>query len=52
MLITIEKVAILSKTCMFAGIPDYVLASVAEIMEEVALNACQPIPVKCCWKNS
>jgi CRP-like cAMP-binding protein len=39
MLLTIEKVAILSGIPMFAGIPGYVLASVAEVMEEVELEA-------------
>ncbi len=39
MLITIEKVAILSNIPMFAGIPGYALAPVAECMEEVELQA-------------
>ena len=36
-MITIEKVAILRGIPMFAGIPDFVLASVAQITEEVEL---------------
>ena len=39
MLLTVEKVAILSSIPMFKDIPGYVLASVAEIMEEVELEA-------------
>lgn len=37
MLLTIEKVAILKKVAIFAKTPDYVLASVAQIAEEVYL---------------
>ena len=37
MLLTIEKVAILSRIPMFADTPGHVLASVAEIMEELEL---------------
>ena len=39
MLLTIEKVAILSGIPIFADIPGYVLASVAGITEEVELEA-------------
>ena len=39
MLLTIEKVAILSGIPIFADIPGYVLASVAGITEEVELDA-------------
>lgn len=39
MLLTIEKVAILSSVPIFADIPGYVLASVASIIEEVELDA-------------
>lgn len=38
MLLTIEKVAILRTVDIFANIPDYVLASVAQIIEEVELE--------------
>ncbi|MBV7339451.1 hypothetical protein KFU94_66805 [Chloroflexi bacterium TSY] len=37
MLLTIEKVAILKPVDIFADTPDYVLASVAAIVEEVDL---------------
>ena len=37
-MITIEKVAVLRGIPMFAGIPDFVLASVAQITEEVELE--------------
>ena len=37
-MITIEKVAVLRGIPMFAGIPDYVLAAVAQIAEEVELQ--------------
>ena len=39
MLLTIERVAIMKSVDIFAETPDYVLASVARIMEEVALDA-------------
>jgi CRP-like cAMP-binding protein len=39
MLLTIEKVAVLSGVPIFADIPGYVLASVAEIIEEIELDA-------------
>lgn len=39
MLLTIEKVAILKSAAIFATTPDYVLASVAAIAEEVEVNA-------------
>ena len=38
MLLTIEKVAILKSADIFAHTPDYILASVAEIVEEVSLG--------------
>lgn len=38
MLLTIEKVAILSGVPIFPDIPEYVLASVAEIVEEIELD--------------
>ena len=37
MLLTIEKVAVLKTIDIFAGTPDYVLASVARIVEELSL---------------
>ncbi len=36
-MITIERVAVLRGVPMFAGVPDYVLAAVAQIMEEIEL---------------
>ncbi len=39
MLLTIEKVAILRSVDLFASIPDYALAAVARIIEEVELEA-------------
>ena len=39
MLLTIEKVAVLSSVPIFADIPGYVLASVASITEEIELDA-------------
>ena len=38
MLLTLEKVAILKSADIFAETPDYVLASVAAIVEEVDLD--------------
>jgi hypothetical protein len=38
MLLTIEKVAVLRTIPIFASIPDYVLASVASIIEEIELQ--------------
>ncbi len=38
-MITIEKVAVLRGVPMFAGIPDFVLAAVAQITEEVELES-------------
>jgi len=43
MLLTIEKVAILRKVAIFAGTPDYVLASVAQIAYEETFEAGQVI---------
>jgi len=43
MLLTIEKVAILRKVAIFAGTPDYVLASVAQIALEETFEAGQVI---------
>ena len=39
MLLTIEKVAILKSVDIFGSTPDYILASVAAIIEEVHLDA-------------
>ena len=40
-MITIEKVALLRAIPFFAGIPDFILASVAQITEEIELAAGQ-----------
>jgi CRP-like cAMP-binding protein len=43
MLLTIEKVAILRKVAIFARTPDYILASVAQIVEEETVGPGQTL---------